>query len=92
MQMPDISARSADWYWASAFRYAEYRNESTAPIRGFGLAACVMPDAGDGMYDPRRADDHGRARLLPHDELPMRADADVEVEWLLPEDSAEGFR
>ena len=77
---------------ASEIRYAGYKNESNTPNRGLGLAADVVVDSGDGLYDPRRANDHGRARLLPHDELPVRADADVEIKWLLPEDSVECLR
>jgi hypothetical protein len=82
----------ANWYLISELGYAGYRNESIARIRGFGLAAGVIADSGDGLYDPRRGDDHRRARLLPLDELPVRTDADVQIEWLLPEDSPERSR
>ena len=81
-----------DWYWAAEFRYAGKTNESTAPIRGFGLAAGVMPVPGNGLCGPRRSDDHRRARLLPYDVKPVQPDGDACIAWLLPEGSAECLR
>jgi len=88
----DISVATADWYWIAAFRYAWYTNESAAPTRGIGLAAGVIPEPNDGLYGPCRTDDHRRARVLPHDQLPMRTNADVEINRLLPEGCAKWFR
>ena len=77
---------------ASDFRYRERQGENTAPTRSLGFVGGDLCVARHGLYDTQCAHDHRRARLLPHDAKPVRANGHVRVPRLLPERAAQYLR
>jgi hypothetical protein len=67
-------------------------SEVATPIRSGAAVAGVLRGSGDGVHGSRRADDRGRASLLPHDEESVRTDGDAGLPRLLQESSARSSR